>query len=138
MGIKRVLQIFYILCVCIDHAYIQLYIWSKIITNSLMRFKIWCQLGLVVKKSKLPLVGDFSFLGLKVRFWNTRTWYNFRNHTGTPNECGIKERRSSYKLLSVSTAGFTQRGEKRRVYGWDGMGRNIKIVLQCYSYFVGI
>ena len=77
------------------------------------------------KISKLPKVGDFSLLSLKVRFWNTRTWCNFRNHTSTPNECGSKARRSPYKLLSefgVLRRIYTTRREvpSLRMDGWMG------------------
>ena len=50
--------------------------------NLMSSFKIWCQVGVRGQKFKnYSRYVTFLLVGLKVRFWNTRTSCNFENHT---------------------------------------------------------
>ena len=59
-----------------------LHIYLKDVTKILRISKFYVKLGVGLKSYNIT-VGNFSFFCLKVRFLNTRTYFNFKYHTRT-------------------------------------------------------
>ena len=63
-------------------------------------------------------------MNLKVRFWNTRTYRYFENHTRfkhARNHQLVKEWYTYIVPSESNASASTQRGAKHQVYGWDGL-----------------
>ena len=83
---------------------------------------------------------------MKLKIFDLKVRFLFSPPIGSPFFANVKKmvqmNQYTYNVPSGSSgSAFTQRGPKGRVYGWDGwdgMGQNIKSVLQISLYFVGM
>ena len=121
-------SMFFILCGYIEHIYIYLlvYILKSCHKHSYGFQKLMssCEWGL--KFSKSPNVGDFSIFRSKSSlFLNTSTGCKFDNHTHT--QAPTVSLRRSGQIYTTRPEGPSLR-----------VGRGIKSVLQCSTYFVGL
>ena len=128
-------SILFIPFVSIEHVNMYLFLKSKFSWILLWFSKFYVKLGVVVKNFKITVGRWLFFFGIKsLLLKHTYMGYFWKSYSQSP---------TLHKITTVSLRGLAQIYTKRReapslrMDGWDGMGWNIKSVLQCSSYCVG-